>query len=185
MDPPKKRKLEKSYRIFNDDWIHRYFFINSRNKVVCLFCQETVAVIKEYNLKRHHQTKDGEFAREVSQEERRKKSSEYVKKLEKQQAVFEKQSVLQTSASQASFMVAYNLARNSKPFSDGEFVKTVLGGLCKRSVPWNEKQIRHHFIIKKDYGVAHTLNHWGSNRTIEHSKQRLCIVFFGNGWEYW
>jgi len=44
--------------------------------------------IQRYNLKRHHQTKHGEFAREMSQEERRKKSAEYVKKLEKQQAVF-------------------------------------------------------------------------------------------------
>jgi len=40
------RKIEKSYRIFNEDWIRRYFFLNSRNKAVCLLCQETVVVFK-------------------------------------------------------------------------------------------------------------------------------------------
>ena len=51
MDPPKKRKIEQECRAFNEDWIHKYFFINSRNKAVCLLCQEMVAVFKEYNLK--------------------------------------------------------------------------------------------------------------------------------------
>lgn len=48
---------------------------------------------------------------------------ECVKKLKKQQTLFTKQSTLQNSATEASFMVAYNLAKRNKPFSDGEFIK--------------------------------------------------------------
>ena len=65
--------MEKEIRAFNEDWIHKYFFINSRDKAECLLCQETVAVFKEYNLKWHHMTKHGEYGNEMFQEEPRKK----------------------------------------------------------------------------------------------------------------
>uniref|UniRef100_A0A0L8GHG5 Uncharacterized protein n=1 Tax=Octopus bimaculoides TaxID=37653 RepID=A0A0L8GHG5_OCTBM len=75
-----------------------------------------VALFKVYNLKQHHQTKHGKFW--LSEEECRKK-------LKNQQTIFTKQSTFQDSATEASFMVAYNLTKN-KPFSDGEFVKQCL-----------------------------------------------------------
>jgi hypothetical protein len=53
MNPPKKRKIGDECRVFNEEW--------TGNKAVCLLCHETVAVFKEYNLKRHHETKQSEF----------------------------------------------------------------------------------------------------------------------------
>ena len=123
MNPPKKRKIGDESRVFNEEWTHKYFFGNTGNKAVCLLCHETIAVFKEYNLKRHHETKHNEFGCKLSEEERKKKAAECVKKLKKQQTLFTKQSTLQDSATEASFMIAYNLAKRNKPFSDGEFVK--------------------------------------------------------------
>ena len=116
--------MEKELRTFKEDWIHKYFFIDLRNMAVCLLCQETVAVFKEYNLKRHHMTKHWEYGKGMSQDDRRKKAAEYVTKLKNQQALFMKPSAIHNSATEASFTVAYNIAKHNKPFSDDcEFVE--------------------------------------------------------------
>jgi hypothetical protein len=50
----KKRKLLEENRVFNDAWTDLYFFIDCKGKPLCLICQKTIAVQKEYNLKRHY-----------------------------------------------------------------------------------------------------------------------------------
>jgi len=35
----------------------KYFIIIQNTKLMCLICQETIAVFKEYNVKRHYETK--------------------------------------------------------------------------------------------------------------------------------
>lgn len=61
MSAAKKRKVEDECRAFNDEWTARYCFANVGSKAVCLLCRECVSVFKEYNLKRHHQTKHSDF----------------------------------------------------------------------------------------------------------------------------
>ena len=90
---------------------------------MCLLRHERIAVFKENNLKRHYETKRSEFGCKLSKEECKIKAGECVKRLKKQQTLFTKQSTLQNSAIEASFMVAYNLAKRNKPFSDGKFIK--------------------------------------------------------------
>ena len=53
----KKRKIEDECRTFNKDWTTKHFFIDNKTTALCLICQESVAAFKEYNLKRHFQTK--------------------------------------------------------------------------------------------------------------------------------
>ena len=53
----KRRKVDDEKRVFKDIWTELYFFIDHNEKPVCLVCNETVAVNKEYNLKRQHETK--------------------------------------------------------------------------------------------------------------------------------
>jgi len=59
----KKRKVEDEKRIFQERWTMDYFCIEFKNKIICLICRESIAVFKEYNIKRHyetkHKTKDG------------------------------------------------------------------------------------------------------------------------------
>ena len=57
MSQNKKRKIDTECRVFNDNWSLSYFFIEYRNKAMCLICYETVAVFKEFNIKRHYEGK--------------------------------------------------------------------------------------------------------------------------------
>ena len=53
---------------------------------------ESVAVFKEYNLKRNFQTKYGNFGSNLSESKQQQKANDLVKNLKQQQTVFVKQS---------------------------------------------------------------------------------------------
>ena len=53
----RKRKLQNEGRAFNERWTDNYFFIEYKDALICLICTQTVACLKEYNLKRHFDTK--------------------------------------------------------------------------------------------------------------------------------
>ena len=57
--PAKLRKVDVENRQFLDDWKLQYLFIlrNSDKIPQCLICNETVAICKSGNLKRHFETK--------------------------------------------------------------------------------------------------------------------------------
>ena len=89
--------------------IQVFFFTNFGSKAVCLICQESVAVFNEYNLKRHFQTKHGNFGSNLSE------SNDMVKS-KLQQTVFVKQTVIQEAATKASFVLAYKLTNITNRF---------------------------------------------------------------------
>ena len=126
MSVTKRRKIEDECRVFNDEWTTKYCFIKVGSKSVCLLCRESVAVFKEYNLKRHYQTKHSDFGYNLTTEERKRKCLELVKNLEKQQTVFTKQSSIQDAATEASLVLSHRIVKHNKPFSDGEFIKECL-----------------------------------------------------------
>lgn len=45
--------MDAECRQFQDKWTEDYFFIMSKGLSVCLLCNESLSVLKEYNLKRH------------------------------------------------------------------------------------------------------------------------------------
>jgi hypothetical protein len=51
----KKWKVCDEGRVFKD-LTSEYFFIESDGKPVCLICQRTVSVMKEYNIKLHYES---------------------------------------------------------------------------------------------------------------------------------
>ena len=89
----RKRKIANERRVF-EEWTRRYFSSDTENKAVCLLLQETIAVLKEFNLKRHYKTKHKKFGCNLSEDERKLKAERYVKKKKKQQTLFTKQSAL-------------------------------------------------------------------------------------------
>ncbi|KAM7390384.1 hypothetical protein PAMA_008515 [Pampus argenteus] len=55
-----KRKRNSENRIFHDEWTENYAFILPsfiNAKPTCLICNEGVSACKEYNIRRHHETK--------------------------------------------------------------------------------------------------------------------------------
>lgn len=57
----KKRKISEENRSFQEKWTEQYLCIQSGGKALCLVCQETISVLKEYNIKRHYITKHKEY----------------------------------------------------------------------------------------------------------------------------
>ena len=82
------RKIEDECRTFNTEWTYKYFITNFGSKAGCLICQECVAVFKEHNLKRHFQTKHGNFGSNLSESKLQQKANDMVKSLKQQQTFF-------------------------------------------------------------------------------------------------
>ena len=54
----RKRKVEEEMQKFNKKWTSEYFFIkNANSRPLCLICNQTVNVNKEYNIKQHYDSK--------------------------------------------------------------------------------------------------------------------------------
>lgn len=43
--------------MFRKKWERDYFFVEVKNMPTCLICKKIMSVLKEYNLKRHYESK--------------------------------------------------------------------------------------------------------------------------------
>ena len=92
MAEKRKRKIDNECRQFQDDWSLKYFFIKSDEKALCVICNETVAVMKEYNLRRHHESKHREKYEQLKGKVRAVKFSKLKNQLTFQRTIFTKSS---------------------------------------------------------------------------------------------
>lgn len=126
-----KRKVDGECRTYKEEWKERYAFILPdfiNAKPVCLICNDAVAVCKEYNVRRHHETKHGNFAVSYPLQTEVRKS-----KLEALTAGYAHRTKLlvrgltaQQKVTSASLKAAWVLARHNKPFTDAEVFKEVM-----------------------------------------------------------
>lgn len=135
MAEPKKRKITAERRVFNDDWSEKYLFVSVGDKCVCLVCRESIAVVKEYNIRRHYETKHGAKYGEVIGELRKHVVAEFKKKLNSEQQSFFRVNTQAMSSTRASFRVAHLIAQSSRPFTDGDFVKRCMLAVCEEVCP--------------------------------------------------
>lgn len=61
-----KRKVVFENRGFQERWEAEYMFTDIKGKPVCLVCGADVAVIKEYNLRRHYETRHQENYKDMN-----------------------------------------------------------------------------------------------------------------------
>ena len=61
MSVAKKRKVDSEQHTVKEEWTLKYFLIEHGSKPMCLICNEVLAVNKEFNLKRHFETKRKKF----------------------------------------------------------------------------------------------------------------------------
>ena len=52
-----KRKIDDEGRVLNSEWCSKYIVDPHNHGVVCLICQNTISVMKEYNVTLHYTTK--------------------------------------------------------------------------------------------------------------------------------
>lgn len=140
MAEKRKRKIDDECRQFQEEWSLKYFFIKSGEKALCVICNETVAVMKEYNLRRHHQSKHQEKYAQLEGKVRAENFSILQNQLTSQRTLFSKSSNENESLTKASYKVAYVLAKSGKPFTDGEVVKECLLKVAEELCPEKSKQ---------------------------------------------
>ena len=83
-------------------------------------------MLKEYNVRRHYETLHADKYNNFQGQQRREKVNELLAGLKKQQSVFTHNREISDAAVKASYLIANEIAVASKPFSEGEFVKTCM-----------------------------------------------------------
>lgn len=128
-----KRKAEN--RSFLDKWEAEYLFTYVKDKPVCLVCGVNVAVSKEYNIRRHYETKHHDKYKDLDMTQRSQKVEEMKRSLVSQQNMFKKATSQSEAAVKASYIVAAEIAKSARPFNEGEFVKKCMMKVCDLVCP--------------------------------------------------
>lgn len=134
----KKRRIVDENRKYSEEWEEKYFFIVQNTKLLCLICREVVAVFKEYNVKRHYETKHKDYL-EFDKEVKQSKLKEFKSQLKAQQKMFGAALQHPSNIVKASYSVSFVIAKKMKTFSDGEFVKECLEAVVKDVLPDKSK----------------------------------------------
>jgi hypothetical protein len=122
MSNAKKRKLESEKRKFNNDWTSKYLFVEYNNKSVCLICQENISCPKEYNLRRHFETKHDVY-KKYSEKEKDSMVDKLKMGLSQSQNIFRKGNDTAEAATRVSYQISREIAVAGRPFTEGPFVK--------------------------------------------------------------
>ena len=130
-----KRKIDSECRVFKQQWTDDYFFVQCKEKAVCLICKEMVAVFKEFNIRRHYETRHGGQYASLLGQVRRDKVARLKSGFAAQQSTMLRQTQMNLSSARASFKVAQLIASCGKSFSDGEFVKKCLNAVAEEVCP--------------------------------------------------
>ena len=65
----KCRKVDDKGQTFQSAWREKYFFVEHYSKPFCLICQTSIAVMKEFNVKRHYVTCHSKYKEYVGEGE--------------------------------------------------------------------------------------------------------------------
>ena len=133
----KKRKLSDENRGFKPEW-NKLFFTLHKDLPLCVICQKTVGVLKDYNVKRHFESVHPEYAK-MDAVKKKQEFTRLSSALQRQSALFVNSvTAAQTAAASnttASYRVAYLAATRLKPFTDGEFVKDCVLAIADEVCP--------------------------------------------------
>ncbi|XP_076335740.1 general transcription factor II-I repeat domain-containing protein 2-like [Tachypleus tridentatus] len=120
----KRRKVDSECRAFNEEWEEKYFFVETKNqKATCVTCTESVAVLKEYNLRRHYETKHLSTYLKFSEKFRSEKFESMKRVFEYQKNLFTRKFVENESVTRTNYKIVHRMAERGKPFTDGNFIK--------------------------------------------------------------
>ena len=78
---------------------------------MCLVCGEQVAVLKDYNLNRHYNTKHAEKYGNLTDADRAQTSEALLAKLQKQKGGFTKRCTSRDAAAKTSFVISHKIAQ--------------------------------------------------------------------------
>ena len=130
-----KRKVDIEKRIFEHRWKAEHLLTEIAEKSVCLICRSSVEVIKEFNLSQHYEAKHQDMLINLNTAQKQQKAEELKKNPTYQQTLFTKAKSQNQAAVKASFIVAEEIAKSSRPFTEGEFLKSCMMKICNILCP--------------------------------------------------
>lgn len=130
----KKRTIREECRVFNERWTNDYFCVLHKDKAICLICHEGISSLKEYNVRRHYESRHSNYS-SLEGEARNNRVTSLTKSLTQQQNFFKRRCDENVSLVSASYHVAKYIAESGRPFSDGEFVKTCMMKVIEEICP--------------------------------------------------
>ena len=121
-----ERQWHTDKRKFKKCWEHDYLFTEVDSNTICLVCKQKVAVLKEYNIRRHYETMHSHQFAKYTGEDRKVKAANLLMKLETQQQTLLQPSTAQENATLASYRISNIIVRSGHAFAAGDFVKECL-----------------------------------------------------------
>uniref|UniRef100_A0AAG5D2H1 SPIN-DOC-like zinc-finger domain-containing protein n=1 Tax=Anopheles atroparvus TaxID=41427 RepID=A0AAG5D2H1_ANOAO len=135
----KKRKIDLENRVFNPTWSVQYFVSEFNGKITCLLCNDVVAICKEYNIRRHYQTKHESKYSHLSETERVQKFEAMNRSVSAQRNLFVNIKSENESITKTSLRIAHLIAKHGKPFTDSELIKSCLVMAAEELCPEKKK----------------------------------------------
>lgn len=129
---------EKLLTNVHEKWELEYFCCKVKDKIICLICNNAISVPKLHNIKCHyeqHKSKYDNYEGLMRQE----KLKELKLGLKKQQFMFTQVSQEGEVAVHASYVLSELIAKHSKPFNKGDFIKECLIKVAEIVCPGNVK----------------------------------------------
>ena len=118
MSAAKKGKIHDEGRDFNSEWCSKYLIVPRKQGVVCLVCQNMIAVMKEYNVKYHYATNHSSQFYEFLGQTRVDKIEHLKTSIEKQQCVFTSYKEDSELVAILNFRPCESMMENGKPVGD-------------------------------------------------------------------
>ena len=110
----KTRKVDSEGRRFQERWELQYFFTENQGNCVCLICKEAVALFKDFNVKRHYQTKHANTYDKLTGSDRAEKVKQLQAALASQQRFFTRRRVAASSSTHQRKLLATQALPSSK-----------------------------------------------------------------------
>lgn len=136
----KTRKVDSEGRRFQERWELQYFFTENQGNCVCLICKETVALFKDFNVKRHYQTKHANTYDKLTGSDRAEKVKQLQAALASQQRFFTRACKSTENITKASYEVAMLIAKHGKPFTEGTFIKDCVMKMVENICPEKKQE---------------------------------------------
>ena len=156
----------------------RYFFVEANSGAAsCVICGERVAVLQEYNLRRHYKTKHLSKYSKFTGRLRTEKFQSMKPSFQWQGNIFSQQFTENESVTRTSYKIVQKIIKRGKPFTDGSYNKECIMEAAKDLCP-PESQ----FICKYQPFSQFSCAKYKRTRR-EHSKQlrqrvkHFCSIF--------
>ena len=133
-------------------------------------------MMKDYNLKRHYESRHEADYRHLIGELREKAITKLRRELVKQQEIIRKPVTLNESVVKASYVISQNIAEKLKPFTEGEFVKKCMTEAAEILTPDKKKLFEMISLTRNT--VASRIQDMGNNIAVQLANRTAKSFFF-------